>query len=109
MKRRIVALAAVALVAAALPFPVAAHCRGCGIAAGVVAGAAAGAIIGSAIAAPPAYAGAPIYDEAPADYTPPPPGDPDSPEYIDPASCHMERQQVWDGYRYRTRRMQICE
>jgi hypothetical protein len=105
MKRRIVARAAVALVAAALPSLLEAHCRGCGIAAGVVAG----AIIGSAIAGPPAYVGPPIYDQAPADYVPPPAGDPDSPEYIDPASCHMESQQVWDGYRYRLRRMQICE
>jgi hypothetical protein len=110
MKRTTIALAAATLVAAALPYPAQAHCRGCGVAAGVVAGAAAGAIIGSAIAGAPAYAGAPIYDEVPpAAYIPPPPGDPDSPEYIDPASCHVERQQVWTGTRYRMRNVEICE
>ena len=110
MKVSTIALAAAALVAAALPYPVEAHCRGCGVAAGVIAGAAAGAIIGSAIAGPPAYAGPPIYDEVPpATYVPPPPGDPDAPDYIEPASCHLERQQVWDGTRYRMKRVEICE
>ena len=54
MKRTLVALAAASL-AAALPSPAEAHCRGCGVAAGVVGGLAAGAIIGSAIAGAPRY------------------------------------------------------
>jgi len=112
MKRTIVALAAAALMAAALSSPAEAHCRGCGVAAGVIGGLAAGAIIGSAIAAPPpAYVGpGAAYDSVPpAAYIPPPLGDPDSPDYIEGASCHMERQQVWDGYAYHLRRVQICE
>ena len=109
MKRTIFALAAATVVAAALPSPAEAHCRGCGVAAGAAAGVVAGALIGSAIASPPAYVGPPVYDEVPPDYVVPPPGDPDSPDYIAPASCHMERQQVWDGYRYRTERVRICE
>ena len=110
MKRTTITLAA-ALLAAAFASPAHAHCRGCGVAAGVVGGLAAGAIIGSAIAGPPVYAPpAPVYDAAPpVEYAPPPPGDPDAPDYIDGASCHVERQQVWDGYRYRPRDVQICE
>ena len=57
MKHTIIALAAVATLAAALPSSAQARCHGCGVAAGVVGGLAAGAIIGSAIAgAGPAYA-----------------------------------------------------
>jgi hypothetical protein len=111
MKRTLIALAAATMVAAALPSPAAAHCRGCGVAAGVIGGLAAGAIIGSAIAnSPPAYSGpAAAYDGVPpADYVPPPPGDPDSPDYIG-GVCHIERQQVWDGYGYRPRNVEVCE
>jgi hypothetical protein len=97
MKRMSIVLAAASLLAAASPSPVEAHCRGCGVAAG--------AIIGSAIAGQP-----PVYEAVPpAEYVPPPPGDPDSPDYIGPASCHMELQQVWDGNAYRMRRVQVCE
>jgi hypothetical protein len=106
-----IALAAAALMAAALPFQAQAHCRGCSVAAGVVGGLAAGAIIGSVIASqPPVYGTAPVYDAVPpADYAAPPPGDPGSPDYIDGASCHIERQQVWDGARYRPRDVEMCE
>jgi hypothetical protein len=111
MQRTMFALAAAALVTAALPFQTQAHCRGCGVAAGVVGGLAAGAIIGSAIASqPPVYGAAPVYGAVPpADYVAPPPGDPNSPEYIEGASCHIERQQVWDGMRYRPRDVEMCE
>ena len=111
VKRTLIALAAAAL-AAALPSQAQAHCRGCGVAAGAAAGLAAGAIIGGALASqPPAYAGpADAYDAVPpADYVPPPPGDPDSPDLIEGASCHVERQQVWNGQRYRLRNVEICE
>ena len=106
MRHTIIALAAAALLAAALPSSAQANCRGCAVGAGVIGGLAAGAIIGSAIAnGQPRYVEpAPIYDAVPpADYLP---GDAD---YIDGASCHMERQQVWIDGRYRTRRVEICE
>ena len=68
MKHTIIALAAAATLAAALPSSAQAHCRGCGVAAGVVGGLAAGAIIGSAIAnsGPTYYAEpAPVYAPRP--------------------------------------------
>ena len=63
MKHTIIALAAAATLAAALPSSAQAHCRGCAVAAGVVGGLAAGAIIGSAIAnsQPRYYEPAPVY------------------------------------------------
>ena len=63
MKHTIIALAAAATLAAALPPSAQAHCSGCGVAAGVVGGLAAGAIIGGAIAnsQPRYYAPAPGY------------------------------------------------
>ena len=63
MKHTIIALAAAATLAAALPSSAQANCRGCGVAAGVVGGLAAGAIIGGAIAnsQPRYYAPAPGY------------------------------------------------
>ena len=97
MKRTIIALAAAAVVAAALPSQAEAGCRGCGVAAGVIGGVAAGAIIGSAIAnsQPRYYEPAPVYVEPP--------------DYVDGPVCHLERQQVWDGYAYRTRRVEVCD
>ncbi len=114
MKSLMIALAAATSVAAALPYPVAAYCRDCGVAAGVVAGAAAGAILGSAIAGPPrSYEDPAAYDAVPsADYVPPPWGyGPEQPpvDYIDGASCHIERVQAWNGNTYRWRNVQICE
>ena len=50
MKSTMIALAAAALLAAAVPNAAEARCNGCGVAAGVVGGLAAGAIIGGAIA-----------------------------------------------------------
>ena len=105
MKRNtIIALAAAALVAAALPSSAQARCDGCGVAAGVVGGLAAGAIIGSAIAnSQPRYVEpAPVYDA-------PPPAYDEPPEYVEGPVCHMERRQVWDGYGYRIQRMEVCD
>ena len=104
MKRTIMALAAAAMVAAALPSPAQAGCRGCGVAAGVVGGVAAGAIIGSAIAnsGPRYYEPAPVYTAPPSAYVEPP-------DYVDGPVCHLERRQVWDGYAYRTRRVEVCD
>ncbi len=103
MKATILALAAAALVAAAPPFPAEANCHGCGVAAGVVGGLAAGAIIGSAIANQPRYVEpAPVYEAPPPAYVEPP-------DYVEGPACHVERQQVWDGYAYRTRRVEVCD
>ena len=104
MKRPIIVLAAAALVAAAMPSSAQAHCRGCGVGAGVIGGLAAGAIIGSAIAN-----SQPRYVEPAPVYGPPPPYYVEPPEYVDGPVCHIERQQVWDGYAYRTRRIEVCD
>jgi hypothetical protein len=103
-RNTIIAIAAAALVAAALPSSAQARCDGCGVAAGVVGGLAAGAIIGSAIAnSQPRYVEpAPVYDA-------PPPAYDEPPEYVEGPVCHMERRQVWDGYGYRIQRMEVCD
>ena len=102
MKRIIVAFAAAALVAAALPSSAQARCHGCGVAAGVVGGLAAGAIIGSALAGPRYVEPAPVYDAPPPVYIEPP-------EYADGPVCHMERQRVWNGYVWRSERVEVCD
>ena len=106
MKRTIIALAAAAVVAAALPSPAQAGCRGCAVGAGVIGGLAAGAIIGSAIA----NSGPRYYEPAPLYAAPPPPAyHVEPPDYVDGPVCHIERRQVWDGYGYRTRRVEVCD
>jgi hypothetical protein len=105
MKRTIIALAAAAVVAAALPSPAQARCDGCAVGAGVLGGLAAGALIGSAIAnGQPRY-----YEPAPVYAAPPPPVYVAPPEYVDGPVCHLERHQVWDGTAYRTRRVEVCD
>ncbi|HEY6858404.1 MAG TPA: hypothetical protein VI358_01285 [Pseudolabrys sp.] len=104
MKITIIALAAATTLAAALPSSAQAYCNGCGVAAGVVGGLAAGAIVGSAIAN-----SRPVYVEPAPVYALPPPAYAEPPAYVDGPVCHTERQQVWDGYAYRTRRVQVCD
>ena len=104
MKNTIIALAAAATLAAALPSSAQAYCNGCGVAAGVVGGLAAGAIVGSAITN-----SRPVYVEPAPVYAPPPPGYAEPPAYVDGPVCHIERQQVWDGYAYHMRRVQVCD
>jgi hypothetical protein len=105
MKRTIIALAAAALVAAAMPSPAQARCDGCAIGAGVLGGLAAGAIIGGAIAN-----SQPRYVEPAPVYAAPPPGYAEPPEYVDGPVCHVEKRQVWvEGYGYRWRRMEVCD
>ena len=105
MKPMFIALAAAALVAAVSPSPAEARCRGCGVAAGVVGGMAVGAILGSAIAnSQPRYVEpAPVYD------APPPPAYVEPPDYVEGPVCHIERHQYWDGYGYRSRRVEVCD
>ena len=104
MHRSIIALAAAALMAAAMPSPAQANCHGCAVGAGVLGGLAAGAIIGSAIAnSQPRYV-----EPAPVSAAPPP-GYAEPPEYVEGPVCHMERRQVWDGYGYRIQRMEVCD
>ena len=105
MKHTIIALAAAATLAAALPSSAQAHCNGCGVAAGVVGGLAAGAIIGSAIAnSGPAYvAPAPVY-------APPPPAYVAPSEVYEGDICHVEHRRVWvEGYGWRSRRIEVCD
>lgn len=101
MKKSVLAFAAAAMLAAALPSVAQARCDGCGVAAGVIGGLAAGAIIGGAIAGQPAYA------------EPPPPPPPPSRTYYyedDGPVCHIEHRRVWvEGWGWRHRRIEVCE
>jgi len=107
------ALAAAAVLAAAMPFPAQAYCRGCAVGAGVIGGIAAGAIIGSAIG----NSGPRGYEPSPVDAVPLPPlEDVDMPyeamsnEALDSAACRVEQQRRWiDGAGYRWRTVEICE
>jgi len=106
MKHTIIALAAAATLAAALPSSAQANCRGCGVAAGVVGGLAAGAIIGSAIA----NSGPTYYVEPAPVYAPPPPGYIGPSEVFEGGVCHVERRRVWvEGYGWRSRRIEVCD
>jgi hypothetical protein len=100
MKHSVLALAAAAMLAAALPSAAEARCHGCGVAAGVVGGLAAGAIIGSAIAN-----SGPVYAE-------PPPAPPSAVYYDegeDGPVCRVERHRYWvEGFGWRTRRVEVC-
>ncbi len=106
MKHTIIALAAAAIMAAALPSSAQAHCRGCGVAAGVVGGLAAGAIIGSAIA----NSGPTYYVEPAPVYAPPPPGYIGPSEVVEGGVCHVERRRIWvEGYGWRSHRIEVCD
>jgi hypothetical protein len=103
MKQTVIALAAAALLAAALPSSAQARCHGCGIAAGVVGGFAAGAILGSALAGPRYYEPGPVY-------VAPPPSPPSAVYYEGEPVCHVERHRIWvEGYGWRHRRVEVCD
>ena len=73
----------------AVPTTASAHCHGCYIGGGILAG----ALIGSAIAANsgPSYAYGPGY----------------APAYAG-SPCVWRRERFWDGYGWRSRRVQVC-
>ncbi len=101
MNLKVIALVAAALSAAALPTTADARCRGCAVGAGVVGGLALGAIIGSSIAnSQPRY----VEEPAPVYVAPP------RRVYVEEGPvCHLERQRFWDGYGWRSRRVEVCD
>lgn len=100
MNKSFTALAAAGLMVAALSTPADARCRGCGVGAGIIGGLAVGAIIGSALSGPRYYDAPP-----PAAYY----GEPGPAYIVDEPLCRLERRRYWDGYGYRTRRVEVCE
>ena len=105
MKHTVIALAAAALAAAAVPTVAQARCHGCGVAAGVVGGLAAGAIIGSAIAN-----SGPTYVEPAPVYGPPPPAYAEPSDVVEGGVCYIERRRVWvEGYGWQPRRVEVCD
>ena len=92
MNKALIALAATATLVVTAAAPTNARADGGRITAGVLGGLAAGAIIGSAVAPRPYY------------YGPPP-----AVVYEDVPPCRLVRERVWDGYGYRTRRVEVCD
>ncbi len=92
-----VAALAVAFATLAVPATADAKSKGGAVAAGVIGGLAAGAIIGS-------MTGGPVYAAPP----PPPVYYAPAPVYDEP-ECRIVRQRFWDGYGYRTRRVEVCD
>jgi hypothetical protein len=86
----IAAAATLAIASVAAPQQAEARCHGCGVAAGVVGGLAAGAIVGGALASQPRY----YYGPGPVYYGP---------------HCYWTRERWWNGYRWRHRRVRVCD
>jgi hypothetical protein len=61
---------------------------------GILGGVAAGALIAGGAAAAPGY------------YAPPPPP---RAYYYDEPACRVVRERFWDGYAWRSRRVQVCD
>ena len=85
----------------ALAFASPAQAGGGGVAAGIVGGLAVGTILGAAAAQPRVY------------YPPPPPPvyvEEVAPVYAAPPRCHWAHgEPVWDGYRWVSSRMRVCD
>ena len=100
MKKLASAVLAVALTAGPVfVVPPEAKADGGRIAAGVAGGLIGGALLGGILAGGPVYAAPP---PPPVYYAP-------APAYVDEPECRWVRQQYWDGYGYRIRRVQVCE
>ena len=61
----------------------------------VAAGVIGGALLGGALAGPGYYGPGPGYYGGPA--------------YVAAPDCYLQRQRFWDGYRWRVRRVQVCD
>jgi hypothetical protein len=103
MKKALMALSAVAVLAVSAAAPAQAQR---GVAAGVAAGLIGGAIVGGAIASQNGYYGGPgYYAPAPRYYG--------GPAYVvDPGyeqPCIWQKQRFWDGYGWRVRNVRVCD
>lgn len=99
MRKMIAILVAIAIVAGGtLSIVPAAKADGGRIAAGVAGGILGGVLLGGALAGGPVYAAPP----PPVYYAP-------APVYVEEPECRLVRQQYWDGYGYRIRRVQVCD
>ena len=97
MTKTLTAIAAVATLAfASIAAPQPAEARNGRIAAGVIGGLAAGAIIGGALSSPRygGYYGGPVYYGGPAYYAAP--------------RCYVTRERYWNGWRWRSHRVRVC-
>jgi hypothetical protein len=99
MKKKLMAIAAVATLAVSAVTPASAQR---GVAAGVAAGLIGGAIIGGALAGPGYYGYGPGY------YYGPGYGYYGGPAYVADDYCVWQRQRFWDGYGWRVRRVRVC-
>ena len=96
MKKTLIVTAAAAVLAlAAVGAPQQAEARH-GRNAAIIGGIAAGALIGAYMANGPYYYGGGPYYYAP------------GPVYYGP-DCYWSRQRVWNGYRWRLRRVRVCD
>lgn len=100
MRKIIATIVAIAIIAGgALSIAPAAKADGGRIAAGVAGGILGGVLLGGALAGGPVYAAPP---PPPVYYAP-------APVYVEEPECRLVRQQYWDGYGYRIRRVQVCD
>ena len=96
MKRTLLICAVAASMAFAAPAQAG---NGGAVAAGIVGGLAVGTILGAAAAQP-----RPVYPP------PPPPVYVEEPVYAAPPRCHWARgEPVWDGYRWVSSRVRVCD
>ena len=101
MRKTITTIAAAATLAiAAAAAPTTANADNGRITAGVIGGLAAGAVIGSALSQPHYYYGGPYayYDNGPYAYA-----------TVPGPSCVIHREQFWDGFAWRVRRVRVCD
>lgn len=97
MKPTFLALAAAAFLAVSTTAP--AHAQR-GVAAGAAAGLLGGTIVGGALEAPGYYRPGYGYYGGPDYYG--------GPSYLAEPGCFWQRQQFWDGYGWRARRVRVC-